>query len=497
MKYSNNIKKIIAVILGYFNLITHNLVSFILTPVMILTWGDGNYGLYKIILSLMIYFLLVDSGIKNSVIRFISEFRSLGDINKARIYVGTIIIFYMVATLFLVFLVFIFSNSIPALYSHSLTVTEQSILKESLPWLLVFTVGTLYFNCFSAIMRGFNHQISVQLINIIRTIARFSIIFYLLKKQNSVVQVVEVDALISIVFSVFVVLYVFLILKVPPNFLGITKPFLKKILSFSGIMMVYTIAHSLLWSIGNFIVSVKTSSVAAAVYTTSITLTNMFQSLSGTISQVLAPDIMLKSFSITDNNYLNNLMIRVGLLKMYAILLIFIGFIFFGNDFILLWVGKNYTDVYSISIVILIPLFLGLIQDVPINVMLTRNKHKTMMFMTIVALIINVCLSVYLIDIFGIIGAAIGTAVAYASVYVFFAYFYFSKKLNFNMKRFYIDVLFKNVFFVIFASIIAFAITLIPLEGWGGFALKLAIFISMYGLMMTPKIALFKKGNKK
>lgn len=478
MKHS--VQKTIAIGMGYVNLVVHNLVSFVLTPLMIAVWGDGSYGLYKIILSLMTYFMLIDAGIKNSVIRFVSEYRSKNDRDSARKYVTCVFAFYIIASVILTIIVLVFSKYIPEIYAKSLTGSEISVLLKGLPWVLVYTIGTLYFNCFTALLRGYNKQVLVQSLNILRSTVRFVIILVLLKMKYSVVSVIAADAILSIIFTIFVLGTVFIGLKLPPKMTGITESFINGIFSYSGIMLVYTVAHSLFWSIDNFIVGVMTSSAIAAIYTTSVTLTNMFQSLASAVSQVLVPDIMVKGFSTNNTKELDDLMVKVGKLKMYVMLLILLGFGLFGKEFVHLWIGDGYTYTYVLAFVIMIPLFFGLLQDVPNNIMLVRNKHKVMAVITLIAAVINVVSSCILIKTIGILGVAIGTVIAYSAVYVVFAYFYYSKKLQFDMKRLYIETILMNLPFVIVLIALGFIFRLVPIYGWVGLIIRVILFMVFY-----------------
>lgn len=476
----NSIQKIIAIGMGYVNLVVHNLISFVLTPLMISVWGDGSYGLYKIILSLMTYFMLIDAGIKNSVIRFVSEYRSKNDRDSARKYVTCVFLFYIIASVILTIVVWIFSKYIPVIYAKSLTNDEICVLLKGLPWVLLYTIATLYFNCFTALLRGYNKQVLVQSLNIAKSIVRFIIILVMLKMKYGVVSIIAVDALLAVVFTIFVLGVVFIGLQLPPKLTGITKGFIYGIFSYSGIMLVYTVAHSLFWSIDNFIVGVMTSSVIAAVYSTSVTLTNVFQSLAGAISQVLVPDIMVKGFSTDNAKELDNLMVRVGKLKMYVMLPILLGFGLFGKEFVHLWVGKGYTNTYILAFLIMIPLFFGLLQDVPNNIMLARNKHKVMAIVTLIAAVINVISSCILIQTIGVLGVAIGTVIAYSAVYIVFTYYYYSKELHFDMKRLYVETVLMNLPFIIVLLIVGFLLRMVPIYGWGGLIIRVILFMVAY-----------------
>lgn len=495
---NNSKQKIFAVALGYGNIVVHNLVSFILTPLMILIWGDASYGIYKIILSLMAYFMLIDSGIKNTVIRFVSEYRASNDRKNERRYIATIFSYYVIASIVLGLIVFVLYHALPAIYSASLTSSEIQLMQHSLPWLLLYTIGTLFFNCFAALLRGHNMQISVQAINIIRSCLRFAILYLMLRKKYSVEQVIAADALITLLFATVVLFIIFIPMKLPPLFNGISKNFIKHIVNFTSIMLVYTISTSLFWSVGNFLVGIMTSSVLAAVYATSITLTNMFQSLSSTVSQVLVPDIMVKSFSTDSMEDMNKMMVRVGKIKMPIMLLIVLGFGLFGNEFVHLWVGEGYTGTYVIAFITMIPLMLGLLQDVPNNYILAKNKHKTMALISLVSSILNIALSVVLIKFIGIYGAALGTLIAYTIVFVIFTYCYYQKSFGFDMKMLYKETIVKNLPYICLLIICGIGLNFIPfnqilgnslLLDWICLAIKIVLFIGVFLVVYFFKMA--------
>ena len=490
-------RKFFAVVLGYGNIIVHNLVSFVLTPLMILIWGDASYGIYKIILSLMTYFMLIDSGIKNTVVRFVSEYRAANDRTSERKYIATILAYHILASVIIGLVVGILYFALPTMYAASLTPDEILIMQRSMPWLLLYTIGTLFFNCFTALLRGHNKQISVQTLNIIRSALRFVIIYLMLVSKYAVEQVIAADAIITLIFAAIVLFIIFVSMKLPPLFKGVDKAFVMNIVSFTSVMFVYTIATSLFWSAGNFLVGLMTSSVLAAVYATSITLTNLFQSLSNTISQVLVPDIMVKSFSTDNMDEMNAIMVRVGKIKLPVMLLIVLGFGLFGREFVRLWVGDGYAGTYIIAFITMIPLMLGMLQDVPNNYILAKNKHKIMALISLISSVINVVISIVLIKFLGIYGAAIGTLIAYTFVYIVFTYYYYKTHFGFNMKSLYTETILKNLKYIGLLVGCGVAINFIPLArvfgegglgGWISFLVKVILFTVVFSIMFFTKM---------
>lgn len=485
--------KIVAIGLGYVNIIVHTLVSFVLTPIMIAIWGDASYGVYKIILSFMTYFMLIDSGIRNTVIRFVSEYRAKNDRDNERRYIATISSYYLIAAGILCAFVFIFSKVIPSLYAKSLTAEEIDVVVKALPWLTLYTVATLFFNCFTALIRGHNKQVIVQTVNILRTVARFVILYLALKMGTSVVNAVMIDCVIAVLFAVIVLVYVFIAMKLPPKFEGINKAFIINIVSFTSVMLVLTVSDSLFWSVGNFLVGIMTSSVLAAVYTTAITLTNIFQSLASTVSQVFVPDIMTKSIKSSDMNEINKLTVYIGKIKSYVMYPIVIGFAVFGKTFVRLWIGDGYDGSYIIALLIMAVLVLGLIQDVPNNYVLAHNRHKKMAIATFIGAVINILVSVLFIKIWGVYGAAIGTVISYFSIHIVYTYVFYGHDFGFQMFRLYSEVVFRKLPFLIPLIVVGVAINNIPIEiilgdsgiyGWISLVVKIIVFCLVYVLVL-------------
>ena len=456
---------------------------------MISMWGDASYGVYKIVLSFMTYFMLIDSGIKNTVIRFVSEYRATKDRENERRYIATVCSYYSIASVALIGIVYVLYYFIPIIYSHSLTGNEIDIVQNALPWLTFYTVATLFYNCFSALLRGHNMQITAQSMNIARTLVRFLLMYFALQKGNGVVAVVQLDAMIAVSFAVLILIYIFLGMNLPPKFKGIDKTFVKNIVSFTTVMLLLTIADSLFWSTGNFLVGVMTSSASVAVYTTAITLTNIFQSLIINVSHVLVPDIMVKSIKSDNMAEMNEMMIRMGKVKSYIMFPILIGFFVFGNNFVQLWVGDGYIGTWVIAATIMLVLFFGLVQDVPNNYVLAKNEHKKLALATLLCSIANIAVSVILIKLYGIYGAAIGTVISYFVITVVYKNHWYTKEFGFNMSKLYRELLFKNIGWLTLLILVGILIQYVSLAygmtGWISLFIKILVFCAFYILILV------------
>ena len=85
--------------------------------------------------------------------------------------------------------------------------------------------------------------------------------------------------------------------------------------------------------------------------------------------------------------------------------------IIFGERFIFWWVGKEFTEAYSVLIILAGAGAFALTQNPAIGLLYALNKHKAYAIATIIEAICNVTLSLILVSKYGLIGVAIGTAI--------------------------------------------------------------------------------------
>ena len=68
--------------------------TLLLTPFIIRTLGQAEYGVYRLSAVVNSYLMLLDLGIGNAVIRYVSKFREEGDDIKQRHFFGLATVFY-------------------------------------------------------------------------------------------------------------------------------------------------------------------------------------------------------------------------------------------------------------------------------------------------------------------------------------------------------------------------------------------------------------------
>ena len=72
----------IGVILSYVLMFFEVLSTLLLTPCMLSTLGQAEYGVYRLSGTIVAYLLLLDLGVGNASVRFFSKYRANNDIEQ-------------------------------------------------------------------------------------------------------------------------------------------------------------------------------------------------------------------------------------------------------------------------------------------------------------------------------------------------------------------------------------------------------------------------------
>jgi O-antigen/teichoic acid export membrane protein len=454
------------VILGYLAMALTNISSFFLTPLMLAVFGTSEFGVYKLVLTFTSYFALADLGLSNAIVRYVSEYRTNNDKDSEGKFIGlvTLIDLLMGGILFIASIVFYYY--IPQIFQSSFSQNEIELLKSLFFLVVLSGILTLFVNLASGILNSYEKFSFVKSINIAKTFVRVGVVLLLLLFDFRSFEIVLVDTILMILIFLYSWYYCISQLNVRPIFKSIDSAYGKKILSYSLIVFVDAIAFHFFWAADTFIIGIYISSSAIAIYSIGTLLSTLFFAFSIVISEVLMPDIVKQVATGATDEELTQHMIKIGRIKFIVLALPTIGFIVVGKQFINLWVGKEFIDAYQVAILILIPQMISAITDVGLYVMWAKNKHKVKSFVSLAICIINIFLTIFLVQKYGIIGAAVSTCFAFVVGYVLFNSIYFHKVLNLNMILFIKKTFHKIGFAFIIAVGGGFIITFYTAYNW-------------------------------
>ena len=86
-------------LLSYLTLMLTNIIGLILTPYIIKNLGDSEYGLYILIGGIIGYLTILDLGLNNAIVRYVSIYRAKNDKQGEEVFLGITMFIYFVISL--------------------------------------------------------------------------------------------------------------------------------------------------------------------------------------------------------------------------------------------------------------------------------------------------------------------------------------------------------------------------------------------------------------
>lgn len=495
-------------IISYVQMFLGVIVSLIYTPFMIQKLGQSEYGLYNTVASTISMLSVLSLGFNSSYIRYYSRYKKNED--KESIYRLNglfIIIFIIIGIIALLCGIFLLFN-IEMIFSDGLTASEYDLARK-LFFLLILNLAISFpMSVFSDIISAHERFVFLKSLGVIRTVFSPFLSIPLLLMGYRSIAIVVVTVLLSLLTDIMYFIYVVFVLKEKFWFSGFEKGLFKDIFVFTSFIGINIIVDQINWNIDKIVLARFKGTVAVAIYSVGYTLNTYFNMISTSISGVFTPLVHRITNSnlgwISKKRELTALFIKVGRVQFLILGLVASGLVVFGKQFIYFWAGEGYEDAYYVALLLILPSIIPLIQNVGIEIQRAQNKHKFRSVVYSIMAIINLVMSIYLCQIWGAVGSALGTGISLILANGIIINIYYHKACNVNVIIFW-----KNIISMIPGVIIPFIIGAIlmnyvvvnSLFHLGiyiiGYSILYAICIWMFSMNSYEKKLLLRGKNSK
>lgn len=470
------------VLISYLNLLIGNLIPLIYTPIMLRVLGQAEYGLYGIAQSIMGYIGLLNFGIGGSVVRYLSKYRAMGDKEQEARVAGLFIKIYSIIALLILVAGGLFAANVEV-FGRSLTATEIATLRKLVILMTLNTAIFLPFSVFSSIVIAYEQHIFNKLVNMLSTVVSPVLNLILLYAGFGSVGLVATSTAINFVSYGLYTVYALARLKSRPSFKPAQPGLLREILGYSFYVFLASIVDVLYWSTDKLLIGWSMGTVATAIYNVGATFNTYVTSLSTAISGMLLPKLTTMAVSKTAKEEFNDLFIKVGRLQFILISFIVSAFVAFGRQFISIWAGLGYEDAYVVALLTLIPVTVPLIQNTGLNILYALNKHKFRSMVYACIAVLNVGLTFWWVEIWGIIGAAAATCIAYALGNIVIMNWYYYRKIGIDIRCFWKNIIQMSPVMVIMGTTFWFLLEAMLISGWGSFFAMAIVYTVLYFLL--------------
>lgn len=424
-------------IISYAAIMFNIIAGFLYTPWLVRQIGQSDYGLYTLAMSVITLFLM-DFGISGTISRFISVYRAKGEEERVGNLLGITYKLYLIIDIVIfvsLFVIFIFMQDIFA----NLTVNE--IEKFRVVFIIVgtFSLVSFPFMPLNGVFISYEKFIALKVCELSQKILAIVGVVVSLLLGYGLYALVLVNALVNIIIIVVKLIYLKKATHVKVNIKYVDKELLKKILKFSIWMTIISVAQRLIINITPSILGAFSGAIQISIFSIGLSLEGYIWTFANALNGLFLPRVTRMAINEKDTSNIVNLMIRVGRLQLIVMGIIFIGLVSFGKEFIVLWMGKNFTNSYYVALFLILPGIVTLTQEIAYNYLVAINEIKYRAYDFIGAAIISIVLSVILTPKYGAIGAALAAGIGILVGHVIIMNIIYHKVFKLNMIRFFYE----------------------------------------------------------
>lgn len=435
---SRGIKLIKSSLLGTSSWILNIVISFFMMPFLIHSLGDKHYGLWILVSTFMGYYGLLDLGLSSAVSRFISRAIGRNDKDERKVIVCTSFYTFLILGLIVLIATLVFTYFADVIVSAE----DDLYLFRILLLIMGLSLAVKFpLRVFTGVVLANLYQYISRLINIVITIIRTLLIVYVVISGFGLIAIAIITALCSILSGICVTCFAFRIesgMSISPAFFR--KNRVHQLFGYSIYVFLGRVANLLKYSVDSFVIAKFVSLGMVTHYGIALRLCDHFNSLMANIVNVATP-VFSQEEGKNDFDSIRKKFLFTIKISTYLAMFVGVMILMCGKPFIQRWMGHEYVDSYPILVVLIIPIIIGSCQTPLFSVLYGISKHRIVAYINISEGISNLVLSLILVQYYGMLGVAIGTAIPMAITTIVAYPYYVCRVLKIRLNEYYAKIL--------------------------------------------------------
>ncbi|MFA9558200.1 oligosaccharide flippase family protein [Evansella sp. AB-rgal1] len=434
----------------FINLIT----GIIITPITLRLFGQAEYGLYSLAMSIMGMLFLFDFGFSNAIVKYVTQFKEQNKEKEQHNINAMFLILYSIIGIIAFLCGLMVSIGADFIFSNGLTPDELSRFKIML-LIVSINIGISFpLKLFSGIIIAHEKFIFSKFLTVIRTILNPLTTVLVLTLGYSSIDLLIIISILNFLLSLVDIFFCFMKLKMKIKLYKFDFTLLKEISSYSIWIFVASLVDMIYSRTDLFILGALVNSGAVAVYNVAEVINSIFTKLTMVLSGFFLPKLVRMVSSNVSNYEITNIFIKVSRIQFMLAALVVTGFALVGYEFMLIWAGNDYGMAYWVALLVILSRFIPVIQVLATSILQAKNLHAFQSKLYLIVAILNLIISIPLAIMYGVIGVAIGTVIG-KTINTIIMNIYFTR-VGLDMRRYYIELskLFIPMTFIIILGII-------------------------------------------
>lgn len=471
------------VVLSFVSLAISVVSGLVYTPIMIELLGKDEYGLYELVLSVVNYLNLMNFGFNGAYIKYYTESKAKNKEEIAKTNGMFLTIFFVLMLLCLIAGVVLFANI--GILGENLSVQDYQTARTLMILMIINLAISFPGNLFSSYIMANERFVFQKTVAIILNVLLPVLSVIVLVCGWGSVGVVAATLLVSIIRNLVNIIFCCRVLKIEVRIGYFNRVVFGDLLKYTFFIFLSDIVDQLNSNVDKLLLGRLINKAAVAVYSVGYNLKMYYTTVSWIIPEMFIPEVNNLAIKEKDDRKLTEVFTRIGRYNNYIILLILTGFIVFGRPFLELWMekglGDEYVIVYYSTIILMISGYFPAVQTLGVNIQNAKNLHKVRSFVYFGIACANVGFSIFLIDLWGVVGTCLGTLGAVLIGNVVFMNIYYQKKVKLDVFYFW-----KNLIkWILISSALCaagfFGFGFVNIGSWMSLILCGGVYCAIYG----------------
>jgi len=387
------------------------LVSLVLPPFLVHRLSAAEYSAWVLILQLSAYVNLLDMGLQTAIGKFVAEHDATGDRNANHLLVSTSFAILAIASLIGAAVVAVLSWRVPQLF-HQMPAALVPEVRLGLLAVGLSTAIALPFTTFGSIFNGLQQYAFPTVLAIVTRTSSAAVMVAILYMRGSLVQLALTLAAFNTAtaFAQFLGWRRYARERVNFSFLLFDPRSASRLIKYGSVLSVWTIAMLMVSGMDTLIIG-HYDYKNTGFYAIAASATNFMLLLVSSLFSPLLPALSSMQAGTTPGR-MGELCIKTTRYCSLSLCLMALPLFFGAYPLLSLWVGHSYAARSAVYLEVLVVgnMIRQLAYPYIIGVVATGNQHLATIAAVAEALV-NLSLSIWLVQKMGAIGVAVGTLV--------------------------------------------------------------------------------------
>lgn len=470
-------------LLGYLTIFVNIITGLLYTPWMIKQIGISDYGLYTLINSFISYFL-IDFGLGTAVSRYVSKYREEGVQSKIDEVLSVIVKVFAIIDFFIFIFLFVCYFYISEIFT-SLTPDEIEKLKVIYCIAGLFSLLTFPFSYLNGVLIAYEKFVVLKFCEFAQRIVIVLLVVLCLLNGYGLNALVLVNSGVGFLIALYKLFYLKNSEIISIKLKYFNANLLARLFKFSSWVFIIGVASRFMYNIIPTLLGRYCNTREVAIFSIAMMIEGYVYSFASAINGLFLPRVMRITVHGRSSDELTRLMIKVGRIQLIIVGAIISGFIVSGKEFINLWLGPDFMNSYWVTLCLILPGLVSLIEEIGNTALVAINELKYRALFFIAASAISIIGGYLLIPKLGALGAGISVNIALIFCHIIAMNVLYRCKLHIDVMAFFTSTI------ICFIPVLVLCITCIyffksftNLTGWIGLITTVGLYGILYIIFM-------------